>query len=465
MDDTDVYIDNDEFVTSYLYDTEPIPDALLPPVFYAKRGDKRVKLEPASGLSNSPLKKHHINTTISNIVSSTTIASTNSTPSALTAISTNIQSVSTTLGSLSTSSTASSAKTVKMESIILSRPLFDKPNAALIKLRRDIKMQKIKGWTNYKVDLIKTTLPVQHSDLIDHQSDFGWLPNDDFIILYTLQVILELPLSLQVIAPGHNTNWDLISDLVSSGFSHYYRSPSDCKKRFEAVILKREEMCLSEIQNKKQQLLQQQLQNQAGAAGGTGALKGKQQNKPAPLNICKTKTLRTNQIFIQDNYKTLLHQTKRNFEKIGHISKKKHPPTFSCVPVTTTSLTSLLTPAPSQHIKNFNQMSTPASNLNMNYQYLMQQQQFELFMSRFNTSGNNNNQFLVNNMNYNTAGNFSSTVSNAMSAVAAACKQQSTTDPNNLQSSTQIVLPESITFKTPKSLAELKLLKERQSKV
>ena len=41
------------------------------------------------------------------------------------------------------------------------RPLFDKTNAALIKLRRDIKMQKLKGWPNYKFDVIKSTLSIQ----------------------------------------------------------------------------------------------------------------------------------------------------------------------------------------------------------------------------------------------------------------------------------------------------------------
>ena len=65
----------------------------------------------------------------------------------------------------------------------MTRPLFDKSNTALIKLRRDIKMQKLKGWPNYKLDIIKSTLPIA--------SDFGlfkddWLPNDDFIILYVI---------------------------------------------------------------------------------------------------------------------------------------------------------------------------------------------------------------------------------------------------------------------------------------
>ena len=56
-----------------------------------------------------------------------------------------------------------------------------------------------------------------------------------------------------MIAPAHQINWDLVSDMVSSGYSRIYRSASECKKRFENIILKREEICLGELQNKKQQ--------------------------------------------------------------------------------------------------------------------------------------------------------------------------------------------------------------------
>ena len=53
INESDVFIDNDEAITSYLYDTEPIPESLLPPVFYAKRGDKRIKLDSSSSASPS----------------------------------------------------------------------------------------------------------------------------------------------------------------------------------------------------------------------------------------------------------------------------------------------------------------------------------------------------------------------------------------------------------------------------
>jgi hypothetical protein len=197
----------------------------------------------------------------------------------------------------------------------------------------------------------------------------------------TLQVVIELPLNLQPITPGHQANWDLVSDLVSSNYNRYYRSANECRKRFESVILKREEQCLVELQTKKQlQIQQQQQQQQAGgAAGATTNQKIKNPPKVAPLNICKTKTLRTNQMCIQDNNRTLLHNIKRRFDKIVNISKRRRQFTFSNV----------------------------STNKQVNQQQQQQQlQQQELFLSRLNTSGGNlmafqNNQspFVLNAMN------------------------------------------------------------------
>jgi hypothetical protein len=97
------------------------------------------------------------------------------------------QSVSTIVGP-SQNPTTGQSKLAKLENVIVApRPLFDKTNTALVKLRRDIKMQKIKGWPTYKIDLIRSTLPVPP------EANFGsiedWLPNDDFIILYVMHAI------------------------------------------------------------------------------------------------------------------------------------------------------------------------------------------------------------------------------------------------------------------------------------
>jgi hypothetical protein len=63
----------------------------------------------------------------------------------------------------------------------MTRPLFDKPNAALIKLRRDVKMQKLKGWMAFKLDVIRSTLPIP-PEIVFGKDD--WLPNDDYTILH-----------------------------------------------------------------------------------------------------------------------------------------------------------------------------------------------------------------------------------------------------------------------------------------
>ena len=77
----------------------------------------------------------------------------------------------------------SNNKIDKLENILMPRPLFDKTNAALIKLRRDIKTQKLKGWPNYKLDVIKSSLSIQ-PDVKFNRDD--WLPNDDFIVLHVI---------------------------------------------------------------------------------------------------------------------------------------------------------------------------------------------------------------------------------------------------------------------------------------
>lgn len=52
--------------------------------------------------------------------------------------------------------------------------------------------------------------------------------------------LLELPLNLTIVSPAHTPNWDLVSDVVNS-CSRIYRSPKQCRSRYENVIIPREE--------------------------------------------------------------------------------------------------------------------------------------------------------------------------------------------------------------------------------
>lgn len=71
----------------------------------------------------------------------------------------------------------------------------------------------------------------------------GIICHPKLLYLYLLQAVkqlLELPLNLAVVSPAHTPNWDLVSDVVNS-CSRVYRSPKQCRNRYENVIIPREE--------------------------------------------------------------------------------------------------------------------------------------------------------------------------------------------------------------------------------
>ena len=67
-----------------------------------------------------------------------------------------------------------------------------------------------------------------------------WIIHEDWALLQAFQMLQELPLNLATKSPAHIANWDLIADVVN-GCSRTYRSPKQCKNRYENVIVPREE--------------------------------------------------------------------------------------------------------------------------------------------------------------------------------------------------------------------------------
>ena len=61
-----------------------------------------------------------------------------------------------------------------------------------------------------------------------------------FSLRQAVKQLLELPLNLAVVSPAHTPNWDLVSDVVNS-CSRVYRSPKQCRNRYENVVIPREE--------------------------------------------------------------------------------------------------------------------------------------------------------------------------------------------------------------------------------
>ncbi|NXE88902.1 EP400 protein, partial [Menura novaehollandiae] len=225
QDDNDIYIDS---VMCLMYDTTPIPESKLPPV-YVRKERKRHKTDP-SGESGRKKKQRH------------------------------------------------------GETVIPPRSLFDRATPGMLKMRREGKEQKknilLKQQTQFAKPLPTLVKPATEAG----QDNPEWLISEDWALLQAVKQLLELPLNLAVVSPAHTPNWDLVSDVVNS-CSRVYRSPKQCRNRYENVIIPREE--------------------------------GKTKN---------SRPLRTNQIYAQDEGATHTQLYTNHFEMMKMIAGKRSPP-------------------------------------------------------------------------------------------------------------------------------------------
>lgn len=129
------------------------------------------------------------------------------------------------------------------------RSLFERPAPALIKMRRDLKLQKYRN-------IIRPPLPVPGIKPLpkpqsESDSVLEWTLSEDKCILDAVRS-QGLPLNLIILSPALTPNWDLVADLVNNT-SRIYRSPRQCKNRYENIILPREEgKSLMDANQKKQ---------------------------------------------------------------------------------------------------------------------------------------------------------------------------------------------------------------------
>uniref|UniRef100_A0A8C3DYR8 E1A binding protein p400 n=1 Tax=Corvus moneduloides TaxID=1196302 RepID=A0A8C3DYR8_CORMO len=223
QDDNDIYIDS---VMCLMYDTTPIPESKLPPV-YVRKERKRHKTDPSAGRKK---KQRH------------------------------------------------------GEAVIPPRSLFDRATPGMLKMRREGKEQKknilLKQQTQFAKPLPTLVKPATEAG----QDNPEWLISEDWALLQAVKQLLELPLNLAVVSPAHTPNWDLVSDVVNS-CSRVYRSPKQCRNRYENVIIPREE--------------------------------GKTKN---------SRPLRTNQIYAQDEGATHTQLYTNHFEMMKMIAGKRSPP-------------------------------------------------------------------------------------------------------------------------------------------
>uniref|UniRef100_A0A8C7HKV1 E1A binding protein p400 n=1 Tax=Oncorhynchus kisutch TaxID=8019 RepID=A0A8C7HKV1_ONCKI len=221
QDDNDIYIDS---VICLMYDSAPMPESKLPPV-YIRKEHKRLKMDPSAGRKK---KKGH------------------------------------------------------GETVIPPRSLFEK--ASMLKVRREGKDQNKNFSLKQQAPFAKPLPSLVKPAMEAGQDNPEWLISEDWALLQALKQLLELPLNLTIMSPAHTPNWDLVSDVVNS-CSRIYRSPKQCRNRYENVIIPREE--------------------------------GKSKN---------SRPLRTCQIYTQDDNATHIQLYNSRFELMKIIASKRSPP-------------------------------------------------------------------------------------------------------------------------------------------
>lgn len=182
------------------------------------------------------------------------------------------------------------------------RSLFDHPSSALQKMRRDMKMQKYRGLVRPSIQVPGQKPPAPAKPSSDSENMPEWTIHEDWALLQSIEKLQELPLNLVVLNPGHTPNWDMVADMVNM-VSSIYRSPSQCRNRYESVIVPREEGKL--LQDSKKQ---------------------KKTKSVYKLPVTKSsRPVRTCQLYMQDNNASFTDVYHQRFDNIKVLSFKRSP--------------------------------------------------------------------------------------------------------------------------------------------
>uniref|UniRef100_A0A3P9JY90 E1A binding protein p400 n=1 Tax=Oryzias latipes TaxID=8090 RepID=A0A3P9JY90_ORYLA len=238
QDDNDIFIDS---VMMLMYDTTPMPESKLPPI-YIRKEHKRLKMDPSAAARKK--KKGH------------------------------------------------------GETVIPPRSLFEK--ASMLKVRREVKDQKKNFSLKQQAPFAKPLPSLVKPAMEAGQDNPEWLISEDWALLQAVKQLLELPLNLTIVSPAHTPNWDLVSDVVNS-CSRIYRSPKQCRNRYENVIIPREEGKLVYETNPKKK---------------TKSIYKSKNSRP----------LRTCQIYTQDDNASQIQLYNSRFELMKIIASKRSPP-------------------------------------------------------------------------------------------------------------------------------------------
>ncbi|XP_021699558.1 helicase domino isoform X3 [Aedes aegypti] len=244
QDDNDIYVDH---ALGFLYETEIIPESQLPPV-YVKKEYKRSRSE--AGFYSDGRRPIKIR---------------------------------------------------KEDTYYAPRSLFDRPSPQIAKLRKDYKLQRYKGIIKpFPMVGLKQTPVIKQQ--IEPEGMPEWMIHEDMAMLNVIQNLQGLPLNLMLVSPGHTPNWDLVADIVNQS-SRTYRLPKQCRYRYEAVIIPREEGKLLESPKKQK--------------------KNKNPLKQPPSKGIRA--MRTSQLFTGDGNSSFIKLARLKFDNIKLAFSKKAP--------------------------------------------------------------------------------------------------------------------------------------------
>lgn len=185
------------------------------------------------------------------------------------------------------------------------RSLFDRPSPALVKMRRDIKLQKYRGHVRSPIpNPLKPQIPQRPVQEPEYMPE--WLIYEDNCLLREVQATQELMLNLLVVTPAHTPNWDYESESVTN-IGRTFRSAKHCRYRYENVVIPREEgkTPYPDTLTKKQKKLK---------------------NINKPLQPTKSnRPMRTAQLYAHDANQAFTTLYLKHFENVREVSNKRAP--------------------------------------------------------------------------------------------------------------------------------------------
>ncbi|XP_019771668.2 helicase domino isoform X2 [Dendroctonus ponderosae] len=199
-------------------------------------------------------------------------------------------------------------KVPRRDESVVSPPKSLFHSSTLLKLRRDMKLQKYRSLRPPSV-----VIPCKTSTKpVDPAVIHSWTIHEDMALLKVIKILQGLPTNLIVTYAAQTPNWDFAADYVNS-VALVYRSPKQCKQRYEGHLMNREEGKYSTLESlikkkKKSPTLQK-----------------------IPLTNKSRPSPRTSQLYTQDNNSTFCQMVADSFTALKSLAIKRLPTTRTVV--------------------------------------------------------------------------------------------------------------------------------------